>query len=854
MNNKTNYHRGTRQSSGGAGLKFLVSSLSLAVACAAGAQSERSIGVLEEIVVTGTKRDTAVQDVPIAISTVTAEELGRSQFNDIRALGQKAPGLVLSNPSGFNAAGGGMRGTGTNIILVTQDAPVSFLIDDFSLSHVSSQFLNMFDIQQVEVYRGPQGTLFGKNATGGVISLTSKKPIMGQTSGEIDVSYGQHSSDGNGVYKSYKGAVNLPLGENIAFRLAAIYDEDDGFYEDSRSTATFPENVPLWGLFGIPEGTPVPPDVNTNVLGTGKSLGGKEVFASKAKLLWEPTQDFSAYMVYEYVRDRSDSPPGVNESMETDLLPLLGFPGLSQTDQDDPFSTLISHNDVISMDDGHQVDVNGLYLNLDWDLGHGLVKSITGYREEEQQFPSTYTGESFLTLFDSTRNTERETFQQEFRYVSQFSGPFNFSTGATFSHDEIDFFSFFSVGLTSIIPVFDADTNSFVTEDGYVSLDTRALTDWQFQGTQQERDEYGVYWDGTYDLDDKWAATLGLRYSKDTKKFVRFVDGGGPCNEFTDDRDIVTVDGECRDARSQYLSRAGLSPAQYNDKQVLPLSQFGTVVDTEESWEEMTYRTVLNYKPDVDELVYLSYATGFLSGGFSETCATVELCSYNPETNQNLELGYKADLFDNRVRLNAALYYTVYEDLQRAVVATYTAADTTMQQETVTVNTGESELLGLDLEATWVPTAHMSITAALNLMDHEYKKGILPDLRGAGQPIDLTQFDVPYSPEVKAMLSADYEIPVSFGRFILAGSMNYQDETETDVFNSENTQMDERTLVDLSITFEDPAMRWAVSAFVANATDEEYRVAALPVAGLWNFTNYGAPRSFGIKARYNFGM
>jgi hypothetical protein len=87
------------------------------------------------------------------------------------------PGLVLSAPAGFNATGGGMRGTGTNIILVTQDAPVSFLMDEFVLSHVTSQFLTLFDVQQVEVYRGPQGTLFGKNTTGGVISITSKKPV-----------------------------------------------------------------------------------------------------------------------------------------------------------------------------------------------------------------------------------------------------------------------------------------------------------------------------------------------------------------------------------------------------------------------------------------------------------------------------------------------------------------------------------------------------------------------------------------------------------------------------------------------------------------------------------------------------
>src|SRR4026207_302381 len=115
--------------------------------------ADASSGGLEEIVVTGTNRDEAAQDVPIAISAISETALQSAHVNDVRALQNLAPGLVLSNPAGFNATGGGMRGTGTNIILVTQDAPVSFLMDEFALSHVTSQFVSLFDTQQVEVYR-----------------------------------------------------------------------------------------------------------------------------------------------------------------------------------------------------------------------------------------------------------------------------------------------------------------------------------------------------------------------------------------------------------------------------------------------------------------------------------------------------------------------------------------------------------------------------------------------------------------------------------------------------------------------------------------------------------------------------
>ena len=819
-------------------------------------QARVSIGQLEEVVVTGTKRAEALQDVPVTVSAVTADALALTKVNDVRALDRVAPGLVLSAPAGFNATGGGMRGTGTNIILVTQDAPVSFLMDEFVLSHVTSQFLTLFDVQQVEVYRGPQGTLFGKNTTGGVISITSKKPVLGEYSGETELSYGQH---GNGAsIMSLKAAANLPITDTLAFRFAGIYDKTDGFYTADKATATFPSNVPLWGAFGIPAGTLPPPEVDTTATGAGGRLGGKDVLAAKAKLLWEPSDTYSAYLIFEGVQDRSDSPPGVNESTATDLLTALGFPGIQLAGQGDVFSTLISGNDDIQMDKGHRVDTLGVYLTQDFNLSVGTIKSITGYREEEQRLPSTYTGEAFQTLFDSTRNTERYTFQQELRFASDFDGPFNFVAGANYFEDTFNFRAFFSVGLVSLIPVVDPNTtnpNPFIRSDGRVSLDTRSLFDYQLQYTEQDRTEYAFFWDGSYDITERLRLSAGVRYSNDEKDFIRAVDGGGLCNQFTEAQDIIFVNGVCRDVRSQNISRAGITPRQWDGRSVpLPPESFGTYVDTSDSWEETTWRLVADYRLDDMQMVYLSYATGFLSGGFSETCATVSLCAYDPETNDNIELGYKADLFDARLRLAVSAYLTTYDDLQRAVVAAYTSADGSSQQETVTVNTGSSEATGVDVELTWVPTDQWRVTGAVNWIDHEYDSGtFLPDLRGTNQPIDLTQFEVPFSPEWKLMLGASYEWDLATGnRVTLNGALNYQDEAQTDVFNGENTQMESRTLVDLAATLHDREDRWSLTAYMNNALDETFRIAALPVAGLWNFTNYGAPRAYGLTLNMKF--
>jgi iron complex outermembrane receptor protein len=835
--------------------------LTLGLGTAAGAYAAEEAGAadsstaLEEIVVTGTKRNVASQNVPISISAIGPAELQSVHINDIKALGTLAPGLVLSNPAGFNAAGGGMRGTGTNIILVTQDAPVSFLVDDFVLSQVTSQFVTLFDTQQIEVYRGPQGTLFGANATGGVISIVSKKPELNKYYVESEATYGQY---GNGAgIASVKQAFNLPLSNTLAFRLAAIYDYDAGYYTDDKHTATFPNNVPLWGAFGIPQGTPLPPGVNAQTTGNGERLGGRDVLAAKAKLLWQPNDIYSALVTGEVVRDRSASPPGVNESSPTDLLPALGFPGIAQAHQSNVFSTLITNNANIREPEGHRVDDSGIYLTQTVGLSFGEFKSISGYRDEHTSLPSTYTGESFLTLFDSMRNTSRRTFQEEIRFASKFNGPFNFVAGANYFHDSFDFLAYYSVGLTALIPVLNPTTGTFLTPQGDVSLNTEALNDYQFQGTSQQRHQEALFWDGNYDITDKLQFTAGVRFSRDHKNFLRYVNGGGPCTSLTAADDIENSTGTCFDSHSNYISRAGIAPGAFNGGvfSPLPLSAFGTVVSSSDSWSKTTFRTVLDYKPEPGQLVYLSYATGFLSGGFSETCATVARCKYDPETTNNLELGYKSDLIENTLRFNAALYLTKYNNLQQAVVAAYVASDNTNQQETVTVNTGSSRATGLDLEMNWIAMHGLRIDAALNYLHHIYVSGSIPDLVNipAGPSTQLSQYRVTFSPNWKANLSINYDLPfASLNRWTLHADGNYQGTSETDVYNTLNTQMQSRLLLNASATYHDAGGKWTFTPWVSNITDKVYRVAALPVAGLWDFTNYGAPRSFGITANLHF--
>ena len=813
--------------------------------------------VLEEVIVTGTKRAIAQQDTPISVSTLTANDIAKTFGNDIRAVGDLSPNVNLTLQTGFNAVAGGIRGTGSISILTTQDPSVGILIDEFALSHVQTQFVELFDLEQVEIYRGPQGTLFGKNSTGGVIAITSKRPDMEEFGGSVNVSTSSYGSDSNNHKIQVGFDVPLIPGE-LSIRFAGSQTEEDGFYFNDKDTATFP-NSPLYAAYGV---TPdqLPPELSLVTSGAGENLAGKDVFAAKTKVLWQPNDNFEAYFIWEVVRDRSDSPAAVNETPggEGFLFELLGFPGIQAAGHSDPFSTgMTQQGNGINIRDGHRVDVDGYYLNLTYSMENYTIKSITGFREQEETLPSTYTGEAFLSLYDATRNLEREQFQQEIRVISEFDGPLNFVAGGIYISDELDFRSYATVGLSSLFagaPLLD--------DRGFLNLDLRGITGDPGGGqVKQDRESLAFYADGTYQFDDQWSLTMGVRHTKDEKEFFKPTGGGAPCNQFTEARDTITsASGACLDINSTRVSRAGLEGSQIDQRNAaLPASQYFFVADAEEEWTETTWRVVVDYKTESDHLLYASVATGFLAGGFSETCSQKPTCiAYNPETNINYEFGFKGDLLDGVLRLNASVFYTDFEDLQRNQVFRFIDPLSGVEgQETITLNAGESNSTGVEIETTWLATENLTIKGSIGYLDASYDEF---EFEG----VDLSSLDIPFASEVQVGAQATYIQTLTSGATITYYlAAHYQDEAEMSPFDPNAvggntarhptyTQLESRTLVDLNVTYTDPDSRYYATLFGKNLLDEEYRVSANSVGGLWNFTQYGAPALWGVEFGLTF--
>lgn len=805
----------------------------------------QSSAALEEIIVTGTKRNIGQQDLPIAVSTITAAQLNKTFQNSVTELAQFAPNVTLTPQNGFNAIAGGMRGTGFISILVTKDPSVGISVDDFAFNHVQSQFVEVFDIEQVEIFRGPQGTLFGKNTTAGAIAFTTIKPdVGGEVSGNVEVNFGRYDSNDSDLSK-FKFALNVPLTDTLAARLSVIRDYSDGYYSNTKPMGgTFTCFTCSDGLFPTP-GNPSTAEIKSTypTTGDGTNLGGKDVLAGKLKFRWEPTDWYSADLMFEYLDDQSATVATANETPNNEgyVWPIIGFPGIADVGITDPFNTGQSYTQtaVIDLKGGHKVDANGVYLNQVFTIGDYEIKSITGMRDQDEILASTYTGEAYTSLYDASRNSKREQFQQEFRVASQYDGPFNWVGGTALYRDDVDFIVFGNLGFFGPL----AATNFY--DDKY-----------EVQETTQDRTTWAVYADGSFDVNDKLTLSAGVRYTEDKKDFERY-NLGTAANPVSN---IISLD---------QFAGPFVNP--------LPESAFGNVQKNSETWDAVTYRLVADYKINDNMMVYASFATGFVAGGFSETCGSEFSCSpYDSEENENFEIGLKSDLLDGTLRLNLAAFHTEYENLQRDTVVTIQDAAGNTFQETVSVNEGQSTAQGFEAEMQWAVSDNFRIDANLGYLDHTYDSytpGINPADLGlpAGDAInpDLSGLRVPFSPELTYGVAATYFQDLASGASITYNlNMHYQDDAETSPFPANFqgadaqgnpiivqkafTQMEDRTLVNGFITYNGADNGIEISVYGKNLTNEIYRVAANPVATLWNFTRHGPPREYGIQVGYSF--
>jgi len=816
---------------------------------AAGISEATPDSALEEIIVTGTYRETALQTTPIAVTAVTPEVIERSFTRDIRGVADMVPNLNVTTAPAFGAAAAiGIRGTGTLDIVSTIDSAVGVVLDGMHLPSVQGQLLDPFDVEQVEVMRGPQGTLFGKNTTGGVVLVRSRPPIMNEFSGKVQLLGG--NLDTNEV----RAAVNIPIAEDVlAFRGVVSYEKNSGYYSNDKIST-------VYATAAQPE-TPLGLAVN----GDGRDLGGRDSLYSKAKFLLAPSDNYEALLTLEFADDNSPVTPLVNETpangldsfgVQRDfLLNALGFPGIEQTcpkrTNECILSTGVSfREDGLMMNQGQRVEAYGAYLNQDFRLDPGTLTVFTGYRTQEERLAGSYTGEAFPSLFDSHRALERDIFQGEVRFTSELEGPFQVTAGAAYFLNNLDFRHLMYIGFVNVpINLGGCDienpentpANCFVIGPG--SNDRPVYEDLEMDG-----DATGIYTEMTYAVTDAVRLIAGGRYSREKKDFVRRASGVLTAEE------VATFN---RTSGDDSVSK------QMED------SRFGLNFSDDHTWDGFTFKAGVDWTVDDHNFLYFTFNQGFKSGSYVETCTSVTGCApFDEETADSWEIGYKSDWFDRTLRVDLVGFYTTIDDVVRSQSVPITNEFGEPAQETQFRNIAGQKNYGVELEAAWQATPALLFTASGSTLHAEYTS-LVTDVNSGASLADAKNpecYDIDtlgndnavcigikptFAPKLKLFGSATYTVNLpNSAALILNGDVNWQDKYELSLFNSDLTEFEERTLVNLNMTY--AADKYELAFFVRNLTDEAYRVTANSVASLFNLTRYGEVRRYGAQLTVNF--
>lgn len=775
---------------------------------------------LTDIVVTATRRDTNLQTTPVAVSAVDSSLIRQAAPRDLGDISTFVPNFSAAKITGFNAASFALRGVSVNNIIVYFEAPVGVLVDDFVMSSVQTQLLDTFDIAQVEVLRGPQGTLFGKNTTGGAVTVRTKRPDLDKFGVEGRASYGSFNT------WQAQGALDLPLVEgSLGLRLVGSYVKSDGFMRNGYCYGPVTGFAPTKydGLAGC---------------GDGRRIGGSDVFSGRAKLLWEPSDGASILLQYEMIRDKSDPAAAIEDTDDpTYLFSLLGIGG-SRTNTGDPLKRhgLTYREDVYQRGSRSSVDVDGIYLNANFEVGPGTLTSVTGYRDQRSRLAQSTTGQGgitaadgeILSLFDINRSDNRKTFQQELRYASDFGGAFDFVSGVFYQHERVNFCVAQVLGFQ--------DLAGATTPYGTWNQNPYVLC------SDQRSDSTAVFAEGTFKISDRLTLTAGGRYTWEDKRWR------GRQQAFVQD---IT----------------GSPTTTWRDVSLLELGNFSRyptgVVNNHANFKEPTWRVSLGYEITDDIFGYATYSRGFKGGGFNDQIGSFAPFGTNldafaaaadatrPETADSYEAGVKTELLDRRLRFNLTGFYVKYKDLQKQIVTPLSVNGQTFQV-TRFFNAASAEVKGIEAELTALPVEGLTLRANLGYQDAKYGEYVTPIPAG----YDLATAPLDRAPKWQWAADATYELPVGdMGRIQANGNVAY---TARNLFSqsitkpSENAYLEARTLFNASIGFLAPDDRWSLRLIGRNLTDKRYKVSKLVVGGLWTFSNYGPPRSWMVEAGFKF--
>lgn len=859
--------------------KKLCIATAIAAATAATSLSVAQTGsgfALEEVVVTARKREESIQEVPVAVSAFSNESLKSLGVTNLKDLDGIVPGLNMGG--GGNGIKGDsnpyIRGIGQRETKVTIDSAVGTYLDGIYVARASGALLDAIDIASIQVLRGPQGTLFGKNTTGGAIVIKTARPGP-DFGGHVDATLGNYGR------RNASMAVNIPLIENKLYsRLTLGSTKNDGIIENQLDNTDWSDDDRFMAIGQVrwDVSDAVQADFLLSHTKTRQNSRGQKC------RFFGPQLDAINYLngaipTLENIYNGAVGTTAEERCNESgDDLPL------------DEFYSEIAPGGGIFGQSRYEVDTHMAASTISWDLEEFAgfeavtVKSISGFRRTELKADEDLDGgRAGLTGRTAPTDNATDQYSQEFQFIgSMMDGRLNTT-----------------LGLYAFLEQTDGDwlqTYAAFAPDSE-TLENNSILLAQSQLTERETDNeaWAAFAQIDFDITDNIELTVGLRYTEETREtlyreanvYLPSIGNGVFCPDPAPGGECATFpNGSFQHSFSEPGTRPfnewiyGYDANGSGSLEERELGLYGVVSDdrSDDAWTPSmsvkflatdSIRDALNLD---DGMLFITYSEGFRSGGvivangdfevdeFNRTDGIKDLENFEPENVVNYEIGVKLDAFDSKLRANLAAFYTDYTDIQ----VTTTVEDQIGIPLPSIENAGEARIEGAEGEFTYIPSEKLRITASVAYTNGDYKEYLVDavDVTGATVITDRSDEPMPRISEWTAFLAIDYFVFTdSMGTFIPSISARYTTEQyqgfdRASFLIGDELYSPEIHFLDARVTWQAPDDRTSVTMWVKNINNEDdYSTGGVPLVGVNRSSGviYAEPRTYGIDFSYVFG-
>ena len=789
------------------------------------AAEQDASGLIEEIVVTSRRRQESQQDVPLSVTAFGAEQIEQIKPQTLRDFDGFIPNMYI----GMNTAGPGasalyIRGVGYADIEKTQSPQVGVIVDGIQMGSSTGQLIDTFDVESIEVNRGPQGVLFGKNTIGGNVVVNRVRPQFNEMGVRLSAEVGNFDS------RIIKGRVNIPLiDDTLALKVGAISRERDGFYH----------NVTL-----------------------DDSAGDIDFASYTAALRWAPNDSFDAILTYDRIRDRGQIPPQDPR-----------FNG------DDPFENLADKKEPV------RYDVDQVGLRAEWELGNGyVINSITGYHSGDDKVNQDFDGGAIngaaipFAQLHTLRDQEYEVFTQELRISGDFTDSVDFMAGIYYFDSELEFQQ--NTNNVLQLPPVALSVDAFGFPIGSFAGNTCGEVNARVNAVSQAVLGVPIFnLRANPGLGDVLCQFPNARSIQRAGEDVQSVAVFGainwrPVEQLELSFGARYIDEE-KDAYNSYFDYGtgtfDTGPvSQEHNFAGLP-ERPGAAYEVSDSWDDVILLASATWAITDVNTAYVSYSEGFRSGGFSiRSARDPNEAAFAPEDAFQVEVGLKNELFDRRLRLNLAYFHLERDGAQFSSIITLPPGSIP-GTTTIINNGGTTKYSGFELESQWLINEQFTLVVNGGFLDVKNQEftidcfildgcatgvpGVLDPvgtLRTLGGNSDSRQ------PEWNASVTLAFAQQMGPGMF--SANIGWKKVGDFLLVNT-GGGADQRLYeggyfgLDARVAYEwtlNNGNTLAISAFGKNLTDEEWREQALFLGGPnTGFQGWGAPQTYAVELSYS---